>query len=514
MKRASWAIALAAFLTFALTGGGRITGSDELAQLNLARVMPGRFDVPPEGSTILGADGKVYTKNTWGQAWLALPLARAGLVAAHLGGFTGTRAELASRFVTSFFNGIVTAVLLGFAYRVMRSLRLSPGASFAATFTLGFTTPLWVSAKGFACEPIEALGMLLAIGGGALAGGDSSPKDRQRGEWWAAVGAFLAIFVKLGVTPMVIACLLSIGVRRPRAWLIPGGGVVAALATNALYNFIRLRNVFDSGYGSQQSFEAFSTPLHVGVLGLLVSSGKGMAWFAPVMWMAPLGLMNMLGVTRMASGPQEGIEVRRAGWSILAAWIVGVLVYGRFQHWGGDGSWGPRYLAPLLPAGAIAVGFALHGAAGLRKQIAWALATVGLLVTLGGVGIYFGAEMREVGDYPYTRALEDPKFMHESHWEPRQSPILVSWRMLSRNLGEHFRGKAPSIAPSSSEANPRTGISHDDERALLHAIDVWWLYACYAGLPGLPLAIVAILLSGASVWAWGRALGAVREDPA
>ena len=100
MTRAPRAIALAAFLTFALTGGGRITGSDELAQLNLARVMPGRFDVPAEGSTILGADGKVYTKNTWGQAWLALPLARAGLVAARLGGFTGTRAELASRFVT------------------------------------------------------------------------------------------------------------------------------------------------------------------------------------------------------------------------------------------------------------------------------------------------------------------------------------------------------------------------------------------------------------------------------
>jgi hypothetical protein len=513
VKRAPWAIALAALLTYALTGGGRITGSDELAQLDLARAMLHGQLVVPEGSTMRGPDGRIYTKNTWGQALLALPLVAAGVAAAHVGGFSGTRAELATRFIPSFFNGIVGALLLAAAYSVMRSLKVSTRASLAATLMLGFTTPLWVSAKGFACEPVEALGMLLALGGGALAGAATVPEDRRRGERWAAFGGFLAIFVKLGVAPMVFACLSAIWIRRPRAWLIPLCGVAASFATHAIYNWLRFGNVLETGYGSQQSIEAFSTPLHVGALGLLFSPGKGAAWFAPMLWLAPLGILKMAGGNKPSTATRGDDAVRHAGWAIVAAWTVGVIMYGRFQHWAGDGSWGPRYLAPLLPAGAIAVGFAVDAATRSLRRLSWVLAAIGLIVTLGGVGIYFGAEMREVKDYPYTLALEDPQFMHASHWEWHQSPILVSWRMLARNLGEHATGHAPVLGQP-GPVDPRTGVTDKDAEALKHAIDVWWLYAGYAGIPKLPLGLAAIVLLAGSIWAWGLAWGAVRAETA
>ena len=513
MKRAPLAIAIAALLTFAFTGGGRITGSDEIAQLNFARSFPWRIDIPPEGSTLQGHDGRFYTKNTAGQAILALPLVKAGALAARVAGFQGARAELASRFIPSFFNGIVGALLLAAAYTVMRSFRLSSRASLMATIGLGFTTPTWITAKGFAAEPIEALGMLLALGGGARAGAAPSPEDQRRGERWAGVGAFLAIFVKLGVAPMVLACLAAIGRRRPRAWLLPLTGIVASFGTHAIYNWMRFRNAFESGYGSQQSFEAFSTPLRVGAYGLLFSSGKGVAWFAPMMWLAPLGFAAMLGAWKQPGVPPRGEDTRHAAWAIALAWAAGICIYGRFEHWGGDGSWGPRYLAPLLPLGAVAVAFALDGAS---KWVRWSwrvLAPVGLLVTLGGVGIYFGAEMREVGDYPYKLPLSDPRFMHASHWEWHQSPILVSWKMLSRNVGEHVRGRAPEIGKQ-TDVDPRTGISNEESGVLTHAIDLWWLYAGYAGLPKVPLGIAAILLLVAAVFAWRRAWHAVCEDTA
>jgi len=135
-------------------------------------------------------------------------------------------------------------------------------------------------------------------------------------------------------------------------------------------------------------------------------------------------------------------------------------------------------------------------------------------VTLGGVGIYFGAQMREAGDYPYTVALDDPRFMEASHWNPRFTPIAGHWRMLARNAGEHLSGMQPVLMQESGEADPRTGITHEEEQALLHAIDVWWLYAGYAGIPKLPLGLAAIALLAGSIWAWGRALAAVREDHA
>ena len=513
MRRAAWAIALAALLTYALTGGGRITGTDELTQLDLARALRHGSLHVPEGATIAGPDGRTYSKNTWGQALLAFPLVALGDLAGGAAGFSAERAELATRCVASFLNAIVTALMLAAAWLGMRALRVSPRASFAATLLLGFTTPLWVSAKSFAAEPVEALGILLAVVGGAQAGGAPDPRDQRLGEWWAGAGAFLAIFVKLAVAPVVIASLaLAIGRQRLRAWRLPLAWLAAAFATHALYNWMRFGNVFSSGYGSQQSPEAFGTPLLVGVYGLLLSSGKGVAWFAPMTWLAPWGIAAMVRPRSHSDAARRGEDARHAGWAIAAAWGVALLLYGKFQHWAGDGSWGPRYLVPVLPLAGVAVGFALDGASKLRKRAAWALGLVGLLVTLGGVGIYFGAEMREAGDYPYTLALDDPHFMEASHWNPRFSPIAGHWRMLSRNLGEHLRGEQPVLAKH-GDVDPRTGITHEDEQALLHAIDVWWLYAGYAGTPKLPLAIAAMLLLGASIWAWAHAVRLVRQEP-
>jgi hypothetical protein len=45
-------------------------------------------------------------------------------------------------------------------------------------------------------------------------------------------------------------------------------------------------------------------------------------------------------------------------------------------------------------------------------------------------------------------------------------------------------------------------ISVEEQRTLLHAIDVWWLYAGYAGIPRLPLFAAAVLLAIGAVLAW------------
>ena len=72
--RTPFAIALAAFLTFAFAGGGRIVGSDEVTMFTLARAIAHGGIALPEGATLQGPDGRFYSKNTAGQAVLALPL--------------------------------------------------------------------------------------------------------------------------------------------------------------------------------------------------------------------------------------------------------------------------------------------------------------------------------------------------------------------------------------------------------------------------------------------------------
>jgi hypothetical protein len=191
--------------------------------------------------------------------------------------------------------------------------------------------------------------------------------------------------------------------------------------------------------------------------------------------------------------------------------VTGLALYCRFQHWAGDGSFGPRYLVPLLPPAFLLVAFALHRASRALRRAALVLGVAGLLVTLGGVGVYFGAQMREAGDYPYTLPLEDPRFMSDSHFNPRFSPIAGHWAMLARNLGEHLQGAMPRISGAVAPEG-RLGLSPADQAALLHGLDFWWLYALYAGTSTRPVLAAVLLLTALTGVALAWLLAAWRAE--
>jgi len=490
-------IAIFGFLFFALTGGGRVTGSDEITMLELSRALLHGGIAVPLGATLDGPDGRHYTKNTAGQAVLALPLvAAAEAVTARLP-LVPARRELALRLGVSFFNGLVVALILARFYTTIRWLGLSPRRGFDVTMMLGLTTPLWVYAKTFTAEPLQALGLLLALSGATRA---SAGEARQG--WWAALGALVAISVKLSMLPLALVCLLPLARARPTAWIVPALSVGLALAGHAAYNHARFGTVFETGYGAQATPAAYTTPLGTGLYGLLVSSGKGILWFAPALWLAIGGW----GPMRRRSALHRITAV-----TIVAAWLVILAIYSKFEHWAGDGSFGPRYLMPVVPLGFVLVAFALDRASRVVHTMARWLGVFGLLVQLGGVGIYFGAQMREAGDYPYRRALSDPDFMKESHFRPRSSPILGHWRMLIRNTREHLSRRFPRLSHDGS-VDPRVVIGPRDQQTLLHALDFWWLYALYAGVPWAPvLAGFAVLLTFTAYAGFG-VLAAVDEE--
>jgi hypothetical protein len=107
--------------------------------------------------------------------------------------------------------------------------------------------------------------------------------------------------------------------------------------------------------------------------------------------------------------------------------------------------------------------------------------------------------------------------------------------MLIRNTREHLRGERPRLESlgASNDASPketgptagalvagatataaeqRIGISAADQSRLLHALDFWWLYAAYAGLPGAPLAAVAALLAAFGIACAIRAAASARRE--
>jgi hypothetical protein len=510
-RTAVW-IALAFALLYLATGGGRIVGSDEVTMAELSKaLLRGRIDVP-EGATLRGPDGRFYSKNNAGQAVVALPWTLAASGIAAVAPVAPAKRALAERAVVSSFNAFVTAILLAVFYMAARGLGASAGGALAATLLLGLATPLWVYSKSFMAEPLEALGLLLAVWGASRAESADPKLPDAAGEKLAALGVFLAVSAKLSMLPLALVSLVALRSAPRRSLLWPLGGLAAALLGHAAYNFARFGSPWESGYGAQASAAAFSTPVWVGAYGLLFSSGKGLLWFAPAVWFVVQGLVQM----RRPRAHGAGVPARRAiaahaGTAVALVSAVAIALFAGFEHWAGDGSFGPRYLVPILPLLFLAVAFALTAPPAGRRRRAILIALFGLFVQVGGVGIYFGAQMREAGDYPYTRSLSDPQFMSDSHFNPRFTPIVGHWRMLVRNAGDHLNGVLPVIG-SGGAPDPRLGISDEDQAALLGALDFWWCYARYAGLPAVPvLGLLAALLAGLG-FACFRLRGAWREE--
>ena len=516
-------LGLAITLLFLATAGGRITASDEYTMYRLTESLVTRGAVWVEaGNAERGPDGRLYPKAAIGQALVAAPfyaLGRgAGLAVAP------AKQDLVVRAVTSLLNPFVSGVLCAVLFLAFLAAGASPRAAFFWSAATLVTTPLWVYGKSFLTEPLLALGLLAGLYGGLrFREGAGRGHALLAGAAWGGT-----VLVKYALLPAVLLLALPFArtfAKRPRdAW--PVLAALAACAAVALaYNTARTGVPWGSGYGRQATAAAFTTPLWVGLYGLLVSSGKGLAWFAPLTMLAPAAW----GAARRRLGaPALGI-----GLAVTAM----TLVYATFEHWAGDGSWGPRYLVPFIPLLLVLVvaadaGQPWHGPG--RRLLVASLALAGLLVQLGGVGIYFGAQMREAGDYPYTKPLSDPSFMVDSHFNPARSPIGGHARMLARNVAAHLRGEWPRIEPIGAQAalpdataeatagaaTPAGISSVEGERlalppaqvdALTRGLDFWWTYAAYAGLPRVPLLLAALGLAGAAIAAFAAAWRALRR---
>jgi hypothetical protein len=194
--------------------------------------------------------------------------------------------------------------------------------------------------------------------------------------------------------------------------LIP---VVVVGLVSLWWNWARYGNMWDSGYVETERFNA---EWWFGVSGLIAGPARGIVWYSPALLLA------------IPSARLFWRQAREVFLFCVAISLLYVLLYGKWYMWHGGYSWGPRFLAPILPFLALLCGPILErvivhrvGGAGARFGI-WLLVLLSVALQWLGLLIPYGL----VQDY--LAANFTPLFADETFTRIELSPLVLQWRFL------------------------------------------------------------------------------------
>lgn len=416
----------------------------------------------------VGRDGQPYSPYGPGQPVLAVPYY------AVLGGLLESASRpslafLAREAATQLPSSTAAAACVAILFCLSRLTGASVRASVAAATILGAATLLATYAKLAFTEPLLALLATAALW--ALARGLET--GHVRGFAAASALAGYAFLTKFTAGAFLILALFAGYVAERRraartgelaALLLPF--LLAAFGYLAL-NLVRFGNPLEFGYPAAveggKEVLTFSTPLLVGLYGLLLSPGKGLFLFAPPVLAALFGFRALLRA-------RPGLA-----WAALVHGGVTLLFYARYTHWEGGYCFGPRYLVPSLPGLILPLACVLDLGGRRAAKLVAPLVLAGLGVTVIGTSTSFLEEQ-----------AGNPSPYYDARFEYRLDYSLAGQVGLFRKYAG--RALAGEVFPE------RLGLG----------LDFWFVFLGKAGLPR------GVLLAWGGVGALLLALGAVR----
>lgn len=368
---------------------------------------------PPQNAP--GIDGNLYSKKGLGIALAALPLFWLNRLWPQLGAIQ----------LALFTNAFLTAATVYCFYQVVILLNFSTITAAIATLALGIATPLWPYAHTLFSEPLAALGLCLALLGVFQQRRQAPPASKRAAVmplFWSSCGLALLVLARSAnaiLIPPFLAYLLRTAqlqrANRPRflfsyqaviALGLPLGGTVLAIL---LYNYTRFHTWLTF---PQAPFETFSTPLLTGLIGLLISPGKGLVWYMPVILLLFWGLSTWRTTGRF---DEYALAVTLI--------VITLLFYAKWYDWTGGRTWGQRLLVMTTPALLLLCLPALDRLRQPRGAARWWIGGCLLhSVLVQAPGVLLNFELLEAAQMKAGITFE------QLVWSPIHSPLLTYWR--------------------------------------------------------------------------------------
>lgn len=345
---------------------------------------------------------------------------------------------------------------------------------------LAFASIVWVYSH--ISFDATATGLFLLSAASALARYERSTERR----WLVAGGAALAAAIIVRSDTLVLVPTMSIlvavhvwnerkrvgsALRTAAAWGLP---ILVGPAVNAGYNWFRFGGPSNNGNLSSPLL-APVTPVLTGLVGQILSPGKGMLFTTPLLLLALMGWPRFIRSHRLLA------------YTVGATSVVCLVTHAVLFDWSGDVAWGSRHTVQitafcLLPL-AYVVRDVLRRRADRVVEVALiVLAVAGLLIQLTGVLI----DYESINEGLTTSVMND---MGSSQ----------SW------LGAQALGRALT----GGQVYPRVGTALAG-RTVTAPVDLWWARP-QGGSPGAYLSLlVAVALASLGVFAALRLRAALR----
>jgi hypothetical protein len=400
-----------------------------------------------------GVDGRYYTNHGLGQSVLAVPFFVMGSLFGN------------AKFAVSLLGPLVSAgacvVLFLLALRLGFQIALASCVALMA----GLCTQIWAESKSPFDHHIETLFVLVCVWQVV-----SFRHDERR---WRLVlaGSALGFAALTRVTTVLwLPSLLLFGYlsgkpvsvgKRLKRFLHEGvpfaAGLAPWIALLFWYNHSRFGSIWEAGYSlwaAQRRLDNFSNPLLLGLAGELVSPGKGVLVYCPILLLALVGCRTFLR------------SRRSLGYCLILASIGYFMFFAKYRAWHGDNAWGPRYLTFLMPYWMLFAGAAWESLE-QSNAVSWrwtarAIVSASFLLQLAGVMVDMNVHYLRLLRHGVIQNVETYEYPSKLYFDPRYSPLLNRFVEIGQVFGM-VSSCTPStiVNPSVPEARP--------------AIDFWWL---------------------------------------
>ena len=422
---------------------------DELAMVKVAKkiVRTGHIGLEldetarePEDDLVRGKRGYYYYKFGLGQTLVEVPFLFLHQVFFQpLLFMTGagnpvTDYSMSERLFLLLCPSLISALGCIIIYRFAQLLGFSKGTSLSLALIYGLGTMAWPYSKSLMSE--TTLNVVIVGGVYAAVGYKSTARRR----WLILSGtlmgfAFITKSVCAVVFPMLVGYLLfSAPARRvlPDLVLCFGMPVMVFVGIQGWHNFIRYDSFFEFGYSFGWDHLGFSTPISVGLWGLLLSPGKSLFLYSPVIL---LGLFSF----------RRFLDTRKNEALLFLGIILAFIVpHASWWAWSGDRSWGPRFLLPIIPYFIFPLGCFIESwtqRSKLYRRLCISLAAFSIGIQILGVAIdpqqFPRYRQRMLGELADSHRMS-PRLLFLDlsyvHFNPELSHIMGNYWLLKHTL--------------------------------------------------------------------------------